>query len=206
MPKTTVVLKKPVRPANHIAPVTAKKNDAKDPVIETYRALAPLRVAEEGSEVTHVRQYGDFVPEAAGWKNIWVYLNTKQLEMVYVNQSQLTEWKKRFVERCREEEEDRLLQQEAVAEELQLRQRLREIEEAKGKKVAPRPANSHLAAKPDVTQVEKIDMGAVPKQAGIPRPVALPRVTRDVPVQKNVSENRKAAANTGRTLRKVSNR
>ena len=60
-----------------------------------------------------------------------------------------------------------------------------------------------LAAVPDKTQVEKIDMGGLRKQPGLPRPVELPKVTREVPVQKNVSENRIKTGNTGRTLRKV---
>lgn len=207
MTKTTVVLKKPVRPANHIAPVTAKKDDASDPVIETYRALAPLRVADpDGSETTHVRQYGDYVPEAAGFKNLWVYLNTKQIELVYTNKSQLDESMKRFWERCADEDAEKMLHQEAAEEEIRLRARLKEIEAAKGgKKTSPvtngRPSNSH-AATPSVTHVEKIDLGAIPKQTGMPRPVDLPRVTREVPVQRNVSENRTKTGNTVRTLRK----
>lgn len=196
----TIVLKKPVRPASHIAPVTAKKNDAKDPVIECYRALAPLRVSDgDGSETTHVRQYGDYVPEAAGWKNIWTYLNTKQLEMVYVNQSQLTAWKKAFKKRCEEEDAAKLLAQETEAEEIQLRRRLKEIQDAKTKTGA-KPANSHAA--PEKTQVERIDI-EVPKQPGLPQVTPLPKVTREVPLPKNVSENRKRPTNVGRTLRKA---
>jgi hypothetical protein len=205
MATKTVVLKKPLRPANHIAPVTANKKSTKDPVIETYRALAPLRVADsDGSETTHVRQYGDYVPEAAGFKNIWVYLNTKQLELVYVNKSQLDEGMKRFWQRCEDEDADRALQQESADEERKLRARLREIEAAKGKQgpAGARPANSHFAAKPEKTRVEKIDI-EIPKQPGLPQVQPLPKVTREVPIQRNVSENRTRPTKVGRTSRKV---
>jgi hypothetical protein len=202
MATKTVVLKKPVRPANHIAPVTAKKNVAKDPVVETYRALAPLRVEDSpGCGITHIRQYGDFVPEAAGFKNIWVYLNTKQLEMVYVNQSQIDAWRERFVERCAMEDAEKRAHDEALDEERQLRARLKEIEAAKAKKVAT-PPNSHAAPK-EITKVEVIDLGAVPKQPGIPQVAPLPKVTREVPIQKNVSENRNRPNKVGRTSRKA---
>lgn len=198
-----VVLKKPVRPASHIAPVTAKKNVKGDPVVETYRALAPLRVNDgDGTENTHVRQYGDLVPEAATWKNLWHYLNAKQLEMVYLNQSQITEWEKRFKERCEQEDAEQRALSEQESEELALRARLKELEAAKAKKTAKdRPANSHEVR--EDTRAEKIDFGGLPKQPGLPQLQELPKVTREVPVQKNVSENRKRSNTSGRTLRKV---
>ena len=65
MTKTVILTKKPVRPASHIAPVTAKKNDANDPVrLKPTRALAPAEsLTLKVLKTTHVRQYGDYVPE-----------------------------------------------------------------------------------------------------------------------------------------------
>jgi hypothetical protein len=51
--------------------------------------------------------------------------------------------------------------------------------------------------------VEVIDLGAVPKQPGIPQVAPLPKVTREVPIQKNVSENRNRPNKVGRTSRKA---
>lgn len=195
----TKVLKKAVRPASHIAPLPAKKTT--DPTVMTWRALVPLRIADEGSEKTHVRIFGDFVPEAAGWKNLNLYLKTQQLEIAYVNQSELDAWRERYDERIAEEEaadeEAKVREEERVA----LLKRLKELE-AEEKKSPAVPSNSHQKFEEEKTVQEKIDYGAVPKQPGLPRPVELPTVTREVAVQKNVAENRNRPSSTGRVLRK----
>lgn len=198
----TVVLKKAVRPAGHIAPLPAKKKTT-DPTVMTWRALVPLRVGDaEGT--THIRQFGDFVPEAATWKNLNIYLKTQQLEIAYVNQSELDAWREAYEERIAEEDAVQQEAEEREAKRIELLKQLRELEKQDAKSNSPEtPANSHQKFEPEKTQQEKIDFGGVKmKDGGMARPVSLPTVTRDVPQQKNVAENRTLPSKTGRTLRK----
>jgi hypothetical protein len=200
----TVVLKKAVRPTSHVAPLRATKK-AEDPTVMTWRALAPLRVADEGADTTHLRQFGDFVPEAGKWRNLNTYLKTQQLEIAYVNQSELDAWRDMYAERIAEEDEA-LAEAKAVEEErLALMKRLRELDkqDAEKKKSEPVPANSHQTFEDGKTLQEKIDFGGIKKKGpGIPAPVELPKVTREVPVQRNVGENRTRQPSTSRVLRK----
>lgn len=194
-----IILKKAVRPAKHIAPLPARKK-ASDPTVMTWRALVPLRIADENGETTHVRQFGDFVPEAATWKNLNLYLKTQQLEIAYVNQSEIDAWRDRYDERIAEEDEALEEAKQVEAEKIALLKRLKELEAKEGK-AEKAPSNSHQVFE-DKTVQEKIDFGAVKKQPGIPRPVELPTVTREVPLPKNVAENRNRPSSTGRVLRK----
>jgi hypothetical protein len=206
----TIVIKKPVRPAAHIAPLPAKKKSDKGRTVQTYRALTPLRVGDPGAETTHVRQYGDLVPEASSWRNLNTYLRIQQLEIVFMTKAEFDAQIERQQERFDEEDEAQEAANAVETERLALVKRLNEL---KGKQA--KPEDKHSLERPkkifesaptpaqlEHTYEEKISFGAVPKQQGIPRPMELPTVTREVPVQRNVADNR-TRPNTARVARKV---
>lgn len=117
-----VVLKKAVRPAPHVAPLRPKKNS--DPTVQTWRALAPLRVGDPDGETTHMRYFGDFVPEAAGWKNTAIYMKTGQLELAYVNQSEIDAWREEYESRTSQEDEEKQAAEEKAQEIAELEKRI----------------------------------------------------------------------------------
>lgn len=203
-----VVVKKAVRPAGHVAPLPAKKKTT-DPTVRTYRALAPLRVADEGGETTHMRQFGDFVPEADKWKNVGLYLRTQQIEICFVNQSELDAWREEYAERTAAEDEEASDQKKRDAEMADLRKRMSELEKQNIDALKPKDfnegQNGGRGFQPDPTVEQRIDFGGVKRtdERGMPQPVKLPSVpTREVPQQHNVADNRTRPNSTRRVLKK----
>jgi hypothetical protein len=198
-------LKKAARPAAHVAPLRAKKNS--DPTIRTYRALAPMQVADEDG-VCHMRQFGDFIPEADTWKNTGLYLRTQQIEIAFVNQSELDAWREDYTERCAQDDAAKAEAKADEDREMALRAELRALEEKKAKEAKARDFNQGQNGgrgnfQPEPVVQEKIDFGSVKSRGGIPRPAEMPNVTtREVPQQKNVSENRKRPVTVRRVVKK----
>jgi hypothetical protein len=188
-------LKKAVRPAPHIAHLPAGKK-AEDPTVRTYRCLGKLLIPETDGSV-HYRQYGDFVPEAAGWRNLPTYLKQQQVEICFVNQSELDANLQAMQERFAEEDAEKEAQKTIDEELLQLEQHrlaLLAKKEQQRNGVNPNPStdfNGQSAPKnvfeDEKTHVEKIDFGSV-KKGGVLQKQPTP--TRAVPAQKNVGENR----------------
>lgn len=55
--------------------------------VKTYRIIHhEMRVGDE------VRRYGDLIPEAADFANLRSYLNTDQIEIVFIPKDQLDKW------------------------------------------------------------------------------------------------------------------
>lgn len=198
-----------IRPAPHIAPLPTKKR-ATDPTVQTWRALAPLLVVDRNGETTHYRKFGDFVPEVSSWKNADAWLRTGKVEVCYVNQSDIDHWWDEYEARCVQEDEDKA-EYEVEAEEDRLRKRLAEIERDK----AMRPgfnmganggSNDHYQkARAEVIDFEgeKRSLGSVRANPGLPATRELPRVpTREVPQQREVSQNRTRPTRVGRPARK----
>lgn len=204
MSSKTIVVKRAVRPANHIAPLPAKKKVVKksnsDPVVQCWRVLQPIRVADRDSENTHMRQYGDYVPEAGSWKNIGTYLRTQHIEIAYVNKSELEAALDDMYERFEREDAEKSAEEDKAQKKAELMRQLRELEaEDDSNRRLSRPANSHV--EPEQTRVEKIDLGGLPKQAGIPQKISIPRV-REI-VEDEVPAHFKPRPTKGRTVRKV---
>jgi len=179
-------------------PGTAAVRPAKSPKVDrtvsSFRALATMVVADGDGVNSHKRVFGDFVPEAAQWKNVALYLKQGQLEKVFVNQSEIDAWKEEYAERCALEDAEKnaaLAEEQELAE---LKQRMAELEAKKAAK-AKEPAAQKVTVEDlegEQTIVEKIDLGGVKsRHTGMPRPAALPTVrnTTNLP---NVGENRKA--------------
>jgi hypothetical protein len=76
-----------------------------DPTVTTYRLLKPQLVHDESTGTPHMRFPGDFVPEAAHWKNLGTYLRSSTIEICYVNRSVLDTWLENYEERIAEEDE-----------------------------------------------------------------------------------------------------
>lgn len=176
------------------ATVRAAKSPKADRVVQTFRALSKMTVADGDGVHTHDRVFGDFVPEAEQWKNVALYLKQGLLEKISVNQSQIDEWRAEYEERCAAEDAEKnaaLAEEQELAE---LKQRMAEIEAKKAAKSdKPAPQKSTVEdLEGEQTVVEKIDLGGIKStRHGVPRPVALPtvRTTTNLP---NVGENRKA--------------
>jgi len=199
-----VVLKKAKKPVRRVN---------RDPVVLTYRALAPLLVADadlmdpDAGEATHFRRFGDYVPEAAQWKRIGTYLITKQLEQVHINQSELDRWWDEYLERIAEEDEEKLAELEVEQELLELQRRQEELEAKLGKKpAAPVRRIPDFNAEPDRRKQpleEKIDLGGVRRvNSNIPSPVQLPSVTRAPLPQLNSGEIRRRPTVVRKAVRK----
>lgn len=161
-----------------------------DPTVMTYRALMPLQVATEDGTVQK-REFGDFVPEVFSWKSPGIWLQTKRIEQVYVNQSEIDAWQERYAERLAEEKAAR---EEADEREKRLRELREEIAllEATENKPDPdfnaEPKNRDFA--PSKTVAEKIDFGAVKmKNGSVPHPVELPK-TRAPKIPASTAEKR----------------
>lgn len=187
--------KKAVRPAPHIAHLPAEQK-SNDPTVRTYRCLGKLLLGD-GEGVVHYRYYGDFVPEAAQWRNLPMYLKQQQLEICFVNQSELDANTAAMQERFAQEDAEKA-EQASIDEELmqieQQRLALLAKKEAQQNGVNPNPSsdfNGESLPKnvftDEKTHVEKIDFGSV-KKGGILHKQEVP--TRAVPAQKNVAENR----------------
>jgi hypothetical protein len=182
----TVAVKKAVRPAPHIAPERGQKSD--DPTVRTYRSLTRLLVADDTEAGSHYRHYGDFVPEAGKWPNIGVYLKGQQVEICYVNQSEIDMWREEYAERIAAEDGEKEEQSALAKEEAELRARLAQIQK---EKMSEKDALVRDDFAPGKTEVQKIDFGGVKMgDGGAPHPVSIPDTTREVPQQKNVAENR----------------
>lgn len=219
MPKVVVKKKVPasrtsstraVRPAPHVAPLPTRKK-ATDPTVQTWRALVPLLVADPDGVGAHYRQFGDFVPEVRTWRNADVWLRTGKIEVCYVNQSEIDNWREDFEIRCEEEDEAKLLANQAEAEELELRRRLAEIEARKSQRSdfnmgyngGSHPQQDRTVREVIDFQGDKRDLGSVRSTPGIPMTRELPRVpTREVPQQRDVSRTRTRPSRTGRPVRK----
>lgn len=198
----TVVLKKAKKNT------TVKRVVNRDPVILTYRALAPLLIADvemldpNAGETTHVRRFGDYVPEAAGWRRIDTWLITKRIEPVHINQSELDRWWEEYIERIAEEDEEKYAQNEEAREIAELENRLREL------KGQPKPGDKRVPnfnAEPDRRAQpleEKIDLGGVRRNGAPPAPVELPSVTRAPIPQSNAGEIRRRPTVVRKTVRK----
>jgi len=188
MPKAVVLKKANPHLTHQKRPIDAE--NANDPVIMTYRALKPMRVADdETGETTHIRQFGDFVPEASAWRRPDTWLRGGFMEVVYVNQSEVERWRRAYEVRIQEEDAELLEQNEAELELQQLQRRIRELENARDKAKAGPDFN----AKPDPGTVleEKIDFGGVKMaKGGLPRPVELPAPTRAPLPPQNTAEIR----------------
>jgi hypothetical protein len=195
-------LKKAARPAEHVAPLRAKKKN-EDPTVRTYRVLVPMQVADEDG-ICHKRQFGDFVPEADTWKNTGLYLRTQQIEIAFVNKSELDAWREEYTQRCEEEDAAKVEAEADEQRELELRRELLALEKKKANAEKKRDFNmghgGRNSFQPEPVIQEKIDFGSVKSRGGIPRPAEMPSVpTREVPQQKNVSENR----NRPTTVRRI---
>ena len=187
MTETTKKLRKPGSAA-----VRTAKAPTNDPTVMCFRALGPMNVADPDGMGTHPRVFGDYVPEAASWKNLALYLKQGTLEKVYINQSELDRGMAELAERYAEQDADKL---SALAEEEELaalEARRQELLAKRGKSDLKPKTVEELGYEGEKTIVEKIDMGGIKSKApGMPRPVALPTVrnTTNLP---NVGENRKA--------------
>lgn len=187
---------------------TVKRVLNKDPVILTYRALAPLLIADvemldpDAGETTHTRRFGDYVPEAAGWRRIDTWLITKRIEPVHINQSELDRWWEEYVERIAEEDEEKFANEESAREISELENRLREL------KGQPKPNDRrtpNFNAEPDRRAQpleEKIDLGGVRRNGAPPAPMELPSVTRAPIPQSNAGEIRRRPTVVRKTVRK----
>lgn len=174
-----------------------KTEDSSDPVVMTYRALKPIRVADdETGETTHMRQFGDFVPEAATWRRPDTWLRNGFIEVVYANKSEISKWRKVYLQRVAEEDAE-LAEKNAEEQELQeLQRRIRELENRKAKKAEAPDFN----AKPGKVLEEKIDFGGVKMASGgLPAPVQL---TRAPQLPKNIGQNRAQPLTVRRAVRK----
>lgn len=196
-----VVLKK--KPGT---PAAKKRVQNADPTVQTYRALAPLLVADPDGNGAHMRQFGDFVPEVSSWKNPGVYLRTAQVEMVYVNQSELDRWREDYEARTAQEDEEKA---DAVASQREIAELQRKIlalqAKEKGEKSLPdfnaEPTSREF--RPGKTREEKISFGGVKmKGGGIPHPVEIPSVTRAPALAQNTAENRTRPTTVRRVVRK----
>lgn len=188
----TVVLKK-----------AAKKRRVvvnRDPVILTYRALAPMEVADvdlmdpEAGETTHTRRFGDYVPEAAKWKRIDTWLITKRIEPVHINQSELDRWWEEYRERIAWEDEEKSIADEEAREIAELERQLQERKARAGIASAAEKKSPNFNADPERRSrplEEKIDLGGVSRRDGSLSPVELPGVTRAPLPQMNAGENRR---------------
>jgi hypothetical protein len=186
-----IVLKKAVRPAPHVAPLREQKST--DPTVRTYRALTRLMVGDNSPQGYHYRQFGDFVPEAEQWRNLGIYLKGQQIEIAYVNKSELDLWAEEFLHRCEVEDAEKAAQTSLEEEELELKRKLAEVQKKKALENSGGGPIKEVdeSFKPDKTIVQPIDFGGVKMNGGgAPRPVAIPRPTREVPAQKNTAENR----------------
>lgn len=172
----------------------AKKSAAaanSDPVITTYRALAPLRVADEGGETTHMRMFGDYVPEAASWPRIDTWLITKRIETVHINQSELDRWWEEYRNRIDEEDAEQDAKNEQAREIAELERRIAEL---KGRptvvpdfNAVPDRRAQPLEQKIDYSKPVQ-DLGGVNfNSAG---PVEIPAVTRAPVPASHVGGNR----------------
>lgn len=188
-------LKKAVRPAPHIAHLPAGKK-AEDPTVRTYRCLGKLLLGDEDGSV-HYRYYGDFVPEAAEWRNLPTYLKQQQIEICFVNQSELDANIDAMRQRFSDEDAEKEAQKSIDDELMQLeQQRLALLAKKQQQQNSVNPNPSEMfngSSEPknvftdEKTKVEKIDFGSVRKGAVLQKK---PVPTRAVPAQKNVGENR----------------
>lgn len=189
-----VVLKKAKKPVRRVAV-------NRDPVILTYRALAPMAVADadmmdpDAGETTHVRRFGDYVPEASQWRRIDTWLITKRIEQVHINKSELDRWWEEYKERIALEDEEKLAANEVEAELLELERRKRELEAKLGKKNSPPDFNAAPDRRAQPLE-QKIDLNKPVQDLGGVRysasgPVELPEVTRAPLPQENVGEVRR---------------
>lgn len=70
-------------------------------MVKTYRVL------RDGLKVGHdVRNFGDYMPEAAEFENLRSLLNADYLEEVWVEEEVLEEWKQEFAQRSLDTEAD----------------------------------------------------------------------------------------------------
>lgn len=187
MAESKIVLKK--KPTKSVA----KKNQ--DPTILCYRVLLPITVADENG-VAHRREFGDYVPEAAQWKNIGTYLKSNTIEKCYINTSELKRWREEFAERWAEQD---AAAEQAKADAARAEELRRELAELEGRQVLEARAQQNVPQgnrldflEGEQASVQQIDFGGVKMNGGgAPHPVALPRAnTREVPQQPNVAENR----------------
>jgi hypothetical protein len=191
---------KALRPAPHISHLPARKKST-DPTVRTYRALTKLLVGDEdGAGTVHYRFYGDFIPEAEGWKNLATYLKQQQIEICYVNQSELDENLRLQTERFADEDAEKNAQADIDAEIALLQQRQAELlakKRQQGNAVNPEMDNRFNGETPpknlfesEQTQVEKIDFGSVKggvlQKAPVPTR-ALPKPKRTVRTSRHPS-------------------
>lgn len=181
---------------------TGRVKRAADPTIQTYRALFPLNVAGEDG-VVRTRQFGDYVPEVATWPKPGIWLQTRRIEVVHINQSELDRWQEDWDRRCAEEDERRLEQEENDREIERVRRELEELEArkaGKSQKSVPQPPQDF---QPEPAVEQKIDFGSVRMaKGGAPRPVEMPAMTRAPQIPQSVSENRVRPVQVRRVVRK----
>lgn len=199
-----VKLKRPVAKKNVPA---ARSKKASDPTVLTYRALMPLQVATVQGKIEK-RVYGDFVPEAATWPKIGIWLKTNQIEKVYVNQSDIDAWRERYDEENEEEiqaQKDEELRQKRLAE---LREEMAALQgSAPQARVVPdfnaAPKNREIPN--EQTVQEPIDFSQVQDLGGVKfsgsGPAEVPR-TRAPQVPANTAENRTRPKTVRRAVRK----
>lgn len=195
----------------------AKKSTVKrvvvnrDPVILTYRALAPMQVADadlmdpNAGEITHTRRFGDYVPEAASWRRIDTWLITKRIEPVHINQSELDRWWEEYRERIAWEDEEKNAADEEAREIAELERQLQERKARAGLAVTAEKKTPNFNLEPDRRSQrleEKIDLGSVSRRDGSLAPVELPGVTRAPLPQLNTGENRRRPTVVRKAVRK----
>jgi hypothetical protein len=165
--------------------VSKQHKKTADRTVATYKALMPIQVASAAG-VVEQRIFGDFVPEAASWPKIGVWLQTKRIEQVFVNESEIEEWRERYDQRKAEEV---AAAQAASAEELEYQELMRrkaELEAKLGRPAGERRVpdfNAPQNFKPDKTVEQRIDfdggvkdMGGIKmRDGGLPRPIELSR-------------------------------
>lgn len=70
-------------------------------MVKTYRVI------RDGLKVGHdIRNFGDYMPEAAEFENLRSLLNTDCLEEVWVEDAALEEWKEEYAQRSLETDAD----------------------------------------------------------------------------------------------------
>lgn len=186
------------RPVSKSVPA-AKAKKTLDPTVMTYRALMPLQVGIADGSVQS-RVYGDFVPEAASWKNIGIWLKTNRIQQVYVNQSEIDAWQERYNERIAEELEAKKEADQREKRLSELRAEMAALEAADSKRAPDfnaEPKDRNF--KPDKTVEEFIDFGGVKFNGTGAK--ELPK-TRAPQVPANTAENRTRPAPARRVVRK----
>jgi len=153
--------------------------------VKTYRVL------KDGMKVgDSVRQYGDFIPEAADWPNLSAYLRANYVEVAYASEDEIATWQEEFNSRQSEtDENDEEVEDEEVEDEEV------EDEEVEDEEIVDESENEDDGE--NATAVPRVEGG----QGSTPEPKAKKRVIRRK--QNGGDEGKSGSADEGRTSREV---